>query len=129
MARRCAGFEVSFSENDLISLLEETVRSLRGARPGHNDFAAEPLAQEPRAGDVVGVHVRLERPLELEAELLDQRHVAARLLEHGIDQDRLARGRIGEEVGVSGRLLIEELPEEHARWYKIPGLSGSLAQR
>jgi len=35
---------------------------------------------------VVGVHVRLERELEAQAELLEQRRVATRLLEHRVDE-------------------------------------------
>ncbi len=42
----------------------------------------------------------LERELELEAELVDQRGIAPRLVEHRVDQHRLARGRVGQEIRV-----------------------------
>ena len=50
------------------------------------------MLQKRRAGDVVGMDVRFQRASEAKAKLLDQRAVAAHLLEHRVDQDRLARG-------------------------------------
>ena len=40
--------------------------------------------------------------------------IAPRLLEHRVDQQRLARRRVGEQVRVGGRLLIKKLSENHA---------------
>ena len=54
-------------------------------------LAAELLLQEPGAGHVVGMDMGLERPLQPEPQLVDQGGVAPHLLEHRIDQHRLAR--------------------------------------
>ena len=95
-----ARFEAGCAKTDLLPGLEVAVGALRAARARHGDAAAEPLLQQPGAGDVVGVQMRLQRPRQPEAQLLDQRDVAPRLLEHRIDQHRLARRGIGKEVGV-----------------------------
>src|SRR5690606_5696144 len=77
------------------------------------DAAAEALAQQPGRGDVIGMDVRLQRPLQLEPELLDERGVPAGLLEHRIDEQRLTGAFVGKQVGVRGRWRIEELAEDH----------------
>jgi len=58
------------------------------------------LLQEPRSGDVVGMHVRLECPKQLEAELVDQRGIASRLVEYRVDEQRLTARRVGEQIRV-----------------------------
>jgi hypothetical protein len=73
------------------------------------------------------MHVRLERPGELEAELVDERGIAARLLEHRVDQQRLARRGVGEEIRIRRGLRIEELPENHVNNFTpVSALAGGL---
>ncbi len=62
---------------------------------------------------MIGVDVGVERVHELQVELADQGDVALHLLEHGIDEDRLARLLVGEQVRVGRGLGIEELSEQH----------------
>ncbi len=95
-----ARLEAPSAEADFLSWLEVSVGAVRTARARYCDAAAEPLLEHPGAGDVVGVQMRLQRPRQLEAQLLDERDVAPRLLEHRIDQHRLARRGIGEKVSV-----------------------------
>src|SRR5262245_33954182 len=64
---------------------------------------------------MVGVHMRLERQLEAHAELLDQRRVAPRLLEHRVDEQCITRGGVGQQVGIGGGLRVVELAEYHPR--------------
>ena len=54
----------------------------------------------------------LERIGEAQAQLLDQRRVAAHLLEYRIDDDRRTAAAIGEQIGVGGGRRIEQLPED-----------------
>ena len=108
-----ARLERAAAERDAIAVREQPVRALGAGRRGERDAAAQPLLVQPRAGDVVRVHVRLERPGELQAELRHQRRVASRLLEHRVDQHRLARARVREQVGVGRGLRIEELAKDH----------------
>jgi len=62
---------------------------------------------------VVGVLVGVEGVLQGEAELAQQRQIPLVLLEHGVDEQRLAAHRIGEQVRVGGGLGVEELSKEH----------------
>jgi hypothetical protein len=64
---------------------------------------------------VVRVAVGVDDEAEPEAELSNERRVATVALEHSVDQHRLARRLVGEEVRVRARDLVEELAEEHAR--------------
>jgi hypothetical protein len=61
---------------------------------------------------MVGVDVGLERPAQGEPELVDECRVAAHLLEHRIDDRRLARLAVGQQIGVGRRLRVEQLPED-----------------
>jgi sulfite oxidase len=61
---------------------------------------------------VVGVAVRVERGGEAQAELAQERRVPQVLLEDGVDEDRLARRLVGEQVAVRVRGRVEELAKE-----------------
>ena len=100
MAGRGARFQMLLAERDLLGGPQIKIGALGAARRRDRDAAAELLLEEPGTGDVVGMHVRLERELELEAELFEKRRIAARLLEHRVDQQRLARARVGEQIRV-----------------------------
>ncbi len=101
---------------------EIAVGALGAAGAGKRDTAAEPLLQEPGAGDMIGMDMRLQRPYELQSELGDERSVAADLLEHGIDQHRHARLGVADEIGIGRGLRVEELPEDHGRWAPLEWL-------
>jgi hypothetical protein len=79
----------------------------------NDDATAEPIAQQARPGDVIGVDMRLDRGNQLETQLLDQLRIARNLLAHRVDQYRLAAAFIGEQVAVGRRLGVEELSEDH----------------
>ena len=71
------------------------------------------VAQRAQAGDVVGVQMRVDRLDELEVEFLHQLEVAVDLLQHRIDDERLAAAPAGEDIAVSARDAVEQLPEDH----------------
>ena len=102
VARRLAHLQVVAAEADHVGVREIAVSALGAAFRADRDAASDAVLQQPRAGDVVRVHVRVERELEIEAELVDERRVAQRLVEHRIDQHRLAARRIAEQVRVRG---------------------------
>jgi hypothetical protein len=104
---------VTLAEFDALTMRELPVGPLDPCRCRQRNATAEPLTQQPGASDVIRVHVGLQGPDELESKLFDQRGVAPGLLEYCIDQNRLPRILIGEQVGVGGRLWVEELPENH----------------
>src|SRR5206468_12300935 len=76
MAGRGARFDMARAERNLLVRLQVAIGAFRAARGGDGDAATELLLEEPRAGDVIGMHVRLERELELEAKLVDERGIA-----------------------------------------------------
>ena len=90
--------------------LQISVRAFGAAGGGDGDTAAELLAQQPRPGNVVGMDVGLERPGELESKLVDER-ASRRACSNTGSISSASRGRVGEQISVSGGLRIEELPE------------------
>jgi hypothetical protein len=66
---------------------------------------------EPR--HVIGVDVRVERPDQREVELSQHLQVSLDLLKHRVDEHRLARHLIGQQVRVRRGLWIEQLSHQH----------------
>ena len=73
------------------------------------------VAQRAEAGDVVGMHVGVDRLDQLEVELPHQREIAVDLLQHRIDDQRLAAAAAGEQVRIGAGGLIEKLAEDHGQ--------------
>jgi hypothetical protein len=68
---------------------------------------AEEAKRNTQGGDVVGVHVRLEGVDQPQPELLEDREVGVDLLDDRVDEHRVARDGIGDQVGVGGRHGLE----------------------
>ena len=71
------------------------------------------VAQRAEPGDVIGVQVRVDRLDQLEVELAHELQVAVDLLQHGIDDQRLAAAPAGEEIAVGAGGRVEQLAENH----------------
>ena len=93
VAGRRPHLERAAAEGHAVAVWQQPIGARGAARLGERDLAAEPLLQQPGAGHVVGMDMGLERPQQLEPELVDQGGVAPHLLEHRIDQHRLAPRR------------------------------------
>src|SRR5881392_417999 len=111
MAWRLAYLKIAVAEGDDIVLHQisvgafgTTVRRERAPAPG-------PLLQQPSSCYMVGVDMGFQDVDEAQAELFDQRRVAAHLLEHRVDDDRRSATAVGEQVGVGRGRRIEQLPE------------------
>ena len=113
VARGGARDELERAEAHAIALAQAHVGVLHARSGADGHAAAERVAQAARGGDVVGVHVRLEREAQLQLELLQQGAIALELLRDAVDQHRLARGRVGEQVRVGRCLGVEELTKDH----------------
>ncbi len=61
---------------------------------------------------MVGVAVGVQRGDEREVQLAEQRVVARVLLEHRVDDHRLAGVRVAQKVGVGRRRGVEQLTED-----------------
>ena len=66
-----------------------------------------------QAGDVVGLHVRLEHCDDRDALRLGQCDVVVDQIDVRIDHREPGLGLAAEEVGGAGRLVVQQLAEEH----------------
>ena len=64
---------------------------------------------------------------QLEVELVDQLQVAVDLLQHRIDDQRLAAAPAGEQIGVGARDAVEELAEDHGLNSPFPHMLHQVA--
>src|SRR5262249_59496084 len=71
------------------------------------------VGRRAQAGEMVGMKVRVHRLDQLEVELADELDVTVDLLQHWIDDQRLAPAPAGDEVGVSAGHAVEELAKNH----------------
>jgi len=101
------------AEHHGVAVRERSVDVARADHARRRDRAAELALHQPRAGDVIGVAVSVERGHQAQPELADQRGVPGVLLEHRIDEDRLTGALAREQVGVRAGGGVEQLPEEH----------------
>ena len=81
----------------------------------HHRDAMGAVAQRAQPGDVVGVQMRVDGLDQLEIELAHELEIAVDLLQHRIDDQRLAAMPAGDEIGVGARNAVEELAEDHRR--------------
>ena len=86
MTGRRADLEIAGAELHAIAVREIAVAAFGSAGGGERDRAPQLPLQQPRAGHVIGVHVRLERGNELETQFGNERGIAPRLLEYRIDE-------------------------------------------
>ena len=115
-----ADLEITAAKLQAVAVLQVAVRTLCAAVRRNGDLAAAQRFQQPGTCHVIGMHVRVERRDELQLELVDQRRIASRLLEHRIDQHRGFAAPIGEQIRICRRLRIEELAEDqHRRTYSL----------
>src|SRR5213078_3513664 len=73
--------------------------------------------------DVIGVKVRVDGLDQLYVELADELEITVDLLQHRIDDQRLAAAPAGKQVGVGTGYAVEQLAEDHARNPRLPNLT------
>ena len=86
----------------------------------HHRDALRAVPQRAKAGDVIGVQVRIDRLHQLQIEFAHQLQIAIDLLQHRIDDQRLAAAAGCQQVGVGAGCRIEELAEDHDRPLNCP---------
>src|SRR6201999_3239380 len=79
----------------------------------HHGHAMSAVAQCAQPGDMIGVQVGINGLDQPEVELVHELEVAIHLLQHGINDQRLASAPAGQEVRIGSRDAIEELAEDH----------------
>ena len=97
-----------------IAVAQQAIGADGAALLGQHDLAAAGALEAPGPGDVIGMHVRVQRGHQAQAQLAQQRQIAPLVLEHRVDQQGLGGCRIAQQVGVGGRNRIEQLSKhEH----------------
>ena len=79
----------------------------------HHRDAMGAVAQRAEPGNVVGMQMRVDRLDQLEIELAHELQVTVDLLQHWIDDQRLAAMAAGEEISIGAGCAVEELAENH----------------
>ena len=93
----------------------------------HHGDAVRAVAQRAEPGDVIGVDVRVHRLDQLEVELLHQLQVAIDLLQHRIDDQRLAAAPAGQQIAVGAGHAVEQLAENHVHLLRNRHACGTKA--
>ena len=91
-----------------VAVGERAIHARRSPHPAHGPASAA-IAQEPRPGHVVRMHMRIDNAHEAKTELLDELQVPLHLLAHRVHEQRLARVRLPDEVREGRRFSVEEL--------------------
>src|SRR5215472_5651953 len=115
-------------DRELVALGEPHRYHVDLAAFAHHGDAMGAIAQRAQAGDVVGMQVGIDRLDQLEVELADELDVTIDLLQHRIDDQRLAAAPAGDEVGVSARDVVEELAEDHRCDSPIRGMANPFGR-
>jgi hypothetical protein len=99
------------AEADGVTVDQLFQRRLDVAAGRRGGVGASLQGELPGGGDVVGVRVGLDNPDQPRASLAQQRQVTRVLPVHRIDQQRLTRLGVDQQVGEGGRSLVEQLME------------------
>ena len=73
------------------------------------------VAQGAQSGNVIGVQMGVDSLDQFQIELANELQIAVHLFQDWIDDQRLAAGPAGENIGVCSRRAVEELAKDHAR--------------
>ena len=113
MARRIGDVEADALDAEPVAVGDAHRHDVDAGLLAHHGDAARAVAQRAETGDVVGMQVGVDRLHQLQIELADELKVAVDLLQHRIDDQRLAAAAGGEQVGIGAGRRIEELTEDH----------------
>src|SRR5579885_3462443 len=71
------------------------------------------IAQRAEPGYVIGMQMRVDRLDKLQIELADELQIAIDLFQDRIDDQRLAAGAAGQQIGIGSRRGVKGLAENH----------------
>jgi hypothetical protein len=100
-------------DRELVALGEPHRYHVNLAAFAHHGDAMGAVAQRAQAGEMVGMQMRIDRLDQFEVEFIDELDVPVDLLQHRIDDQRLAPAPAGDEVGVGAGNAVEELAKDH----------------
>ena len=73
---------------------------------------------------MIGVQVRVHRFYQLQIELFHELQITIDLLQHRIDDQRLAAAPARQQIGIGAGHAVEDLAEDHARYRPFLALLG-----
>ena len=113
VAGRVEHVERDALDRELVALLQPHRHHVDLAALAHHGHAMGAVTQRAEAGDMIGMQVGIDGLDQLEIEFVHELEVTVDLLQHGIDDQRLAPAPAGQEVGVGARDAVEKLAEDH----------------
>ncbi len=105
--------DLLLAEQNHVTVRKIALVSARVAFARNRGLRTSLLLQRRSGRDVIGVHVRFQRPLQVQAMFAQQLQIAAELLEHRIDQHRFMRGVVRQQIAVRAGFRIEQLTKRH----------------
>ena len=100
MAGRVHDVEAEALDHQLVAVGQPHRDHVGLALLAHNGDAVGAVAQFAEAGDVVGVQMGVDRLDQPQVELAQELAVAVRLLQNGIEDQRLAAGAARQQIAV-----------------------------
>ena len=113
--RRVKHSEAQPVDLDVVAFRHAHGDDIRVRLLAHHRDAMGAVAQRTQSGDVVGVQMRVDGLYQLEFELAHELQIAVDLLQHRIDDQRLAAMPAGNDIGIGAGNVVEELAEYHRR--------------
>ena len=113
MAGRVHDVEAQALDHHLVAVGDPHRHHVGLALLAHDGDALGAVAQFAEAGDVIGVQMGVDRLHQPQIELAQQLAVAVGLLQHGIEDQRLAAGAARQQVAVGAGNAVEELTKDH----------------
>ena len=113
--RRKQRLKLERADGQGLVLGDADVSTRKAVHGGVRDLGAGKAAQIAGRGDMVRMHMRLQRIGQFEIQFLKCGKVAFDRFEDRIDEDGFARFRAAEEVGVCRGLGFEQLTKDHDR--------------
>ena len=113
VAGRVQGGDLFLAEAQNIAMLKLHGGGVDAASTGGCSAGADQFRQLTGAGDVIGMGMGLHRPEQLQPMLAQHGQVALDLLVHRVDDERLPRGFVKQQVGVGAGAGVEQLQGVH----------------
>ena len=115
MAGRVHHVETETLDHHLVAVGDPHRHHVGFALLAHDGDAMGAVAQLAQSGDVVGVQMGIDRLDQPQVELPEQLAVAVDLLQHRIEDQRLAAGAAGQQIAVGPGNTVEQLAKDHGR--------------
>ena len=111
MAGRVHHVEAEAFDHHLVAIGDPHRHHVGLALLAHDGDALGAVAQLAEPGDMIGMQMGIDRLDQLEVEFAQQLAIAVDLLQHRIEDQRLAAGAAGQQIAVGSRNAVETAAE------------------